>query len=601
MVGLHVLPALPVACPLIAAALLAGLRRWLPRLVIDGVAAFTTLLNVLFCLDLLHLSASHNIVYWFGNWFPRGRMALGIGFSIDPIGASLAALASFLTLLGIIYSWCNMESGRNYFQPLMLIFLAAMSGFVLTADLFNLFVFFELMSTAAFALCGLKVLEPEPLQGAFNFAITNTIGAFFVLTGIAFLYGATGALNLAQIGAELGARHDALVTTACLFIVGGFFVKAAIVPFHFWLPDAHSVAPTPASVLFSGIMVELGLYAVLRILVTLFGSSFLLGSLPLKSTFAVMGAATALWGGMMCFAEHHLKRILAFSTISHVGLMLLAISIGSAQAVAGWFIYLLGHGLVKSSLFFTAGILLHRFRTISEPALFGRARSLRIAAVLWFVGGCALAALPPFATSLGEGMITDSTDGWLKFLFHGLFLFSGVFTGGAVLRVFVRVFLGWGDRGPQDRSSSLDEAPETDDNYRMHWRLGIPPTACLMAAAALAFAPGVGSFSFHAAARFLSQQTYAAAIYGRATRVIAQMPSPAESAIISGSVAVLLAALLACWAVFHETFPRWLRWPSHLEGSMRWARQLQSGHPGDYVAWSLVGMGFLGVMLYALR
>ena len=113
-------------------------------------------------------------------------MALGITFVVDPIGAGLACLAALLTLLSLIYSWRCVDSGANHFQSLMLVFLAAMCGFSLTGDLFNMFVFFELMSTAAFALCGLKTGEPAPLQGAFNFAVTNTIAAFLVLTALRF-------------------------------------------------------------------------------------------------------------------------------------------------------------------------------------------------------------------------------------------------------------------------------------------------------------------------------------------------------------------------------------------------------------------------------
>jgi formate hydrogenlyase subunit 3/multisubunit Na+/H+ antiporter MnhD subunit len=140
----------------------------------------------------------------------------------DPIGAGLAVLASTLTLLSLVFSWRVMDSGSNHFQPLMLIFLGAMCGFSLTVDVFNLFVFFELMSTAAFALCGLETKEPAPLQGSFNFAVTNTIAAFLVLTSIGLLYSVTGALNMAQIGLSLGTRHDPLILFAFALITCGF-------------------------------------------------------------------------------------------------------------------------------------------------------------------------------------------------------------------------------------------------------------------------------------------------------------------------------------------------------------------------------------------
>jgi multicomponent Na+:H+ antiporter subunit D len=142
------------------------------------------------------------------------------------------------------------EAARPY-DVLMIVFCGAMCGFALTGDLFNMFVWFELMSVAAYALTGFKIAELGPLQGAINFAVSNTIGAYMVLIGIALLYARTGALNLAQIGRTLaGQKPDGLVVVALTLIVVGFLVKAAMVPFHFWLSDAHAAAPAPVCVLF---------------------------------------------------------------------------------------------------------------------------------------------------------------------------------------------------------------------------------------------------------------------------------------------------------------------------------------------------------------
>ena len=178
----NALPALPIALPLLIATFLAALRRMLSRAAADAIAIAAAAVNTALCATLLIESQSKTIVYWFGNWYPRGSMVLGITFVIDPVSAGLATLAGLLTLLALLFSWRLIDSGANHSQPLMLVFLTGMTGFSLTGDLFNLFVFFELMSTAAFALCGLKTREPAPLQGAFNFAVTNTIAAFMVLT-----------------------------------------------------------------------------------------------------------------------------------------------------------------------------------------------------------------------------------------------------------------------------------------------------------------------------------------------------------------------------------------------------------------------------------
>jgi len=598
-------PALPIAAPLLCAAVLAALRKWLPRRAIDLLAILTALLNLVACAWLLRSSWRHSIVYWFGNWFPRGHMALGIGFLVDPAGAMLATLAAFLTLLALTYSWGRSDSGQNLFQPLMLVFLSAMSGFCMTADLFNLFVFFELMSTAAFALCGLKTQEPAPLQGSFNFAITNTVGAFFTLTGIAFLYGATGALNMAQIGLLLGSRHDSLVVVAALFIFSGFLIKAAIVPFHFWLPDAHSVAPTPVCVLFSGIMVELGLFAVVRVGTAIFGSTFAGLPDPMRLGFLVLGGLTAIWGGVMSFAEHHLKRVLAFSTISHSGMMLFAIGIGSPIAIAGWLIYVCAHSMIKSGLFFTAGILLHRLRTMSEPLLFAQGKELRFTAALWFLGGCGLAGLPPFASAVAEHMISHAGSGRFLAAATVLFLISGALTGGAVLRVFMRVFCGWGDKGPGDRASQIDELPEENEETQViPVHFFAPAALCLAVGIALSFLPLLADLSLSASSRFLSQGGFIDAIYARTQSPGASPVLPGTgigSMIGHGLAAIGLALILAVWAVFHRRLPRKMRWPSHLEGSMRWARQIQSGQPADYVVWTMAGVAVLGSFFLVLR
>lgn len=597
-------PALPVVLPILAAALLAGLRSFLRRAIADLVSILTAAANLAITLELLRACQHQNLIYWFGNWFPRGRVVVGIGFEVDPLGASLAALASLLVLLALVFSWRSIESGLNLYQPLMLIFLAAMCGFAMTADLFNLFVFFELMSTAAFALCGLKTQESAPLQGSFNFAITNTVGAFLILIGIAMVYAATGELNMAQIGWLLGSRHDSLVTVAAAFLLTGFLIKAAAAPFHFWLADAHAVAPTPVCVLFSGLMVELGAFAVLRLSSVLFGQSLLAPHAALRSTLLLLSSLTVVWGGVMCFAQHHLKRILAFSTVSHSGAMLIGIALATPQAVGGWLTYLFGHAMAKAGLFFVAGILLHRLRTMSEPALFARGRGLRWTALLWLLGGAALAGLPPFGLAPGENLMESAAAShalgwWLAFLFF----FTGTMTAAAVFRVFLRVFLGLGDRGPSDRASQVDESPESADQRRaIPARMFVPASFCIALSTLPFFVPGASRMIFLAARRALSQSLYIHAIYAHriALPAAAAPHCDAASALIHGLVAVLAAAILACVAVFHKRIPRRLRLVTRMEGRMSPLRRLQSGHPGDYVVWCMVGFVLVGACLFLL-
>jgi multicomponent Na+:H+ antiporter subunit D len=357
-------------------------------------------------------------------------------------------------------------------------------------------------------------------------------------------------------------------------------------------------------VLFSGLMVELGLFAILRITTAIFGSTFAGIPDPLKVCFLALGGLTAVWGGIMSFAEHHLKRVLAFSTISHSGMMLFAMGLGSRMAVAGWLVYLCAHAVIKSGLFFTAGVLLHRLRTMSEPILFAKGKQLKFTAAVWFLGACGLAGLPPYALAVGEDMVSHAAHGTPEVASTVLFLISGMLTAGAVLRVFMRVFCGWGDHGPSDRSSQIDELPEShEENKVIPFRKFAPAALCALSGIALTFLPKLNLLSFEAARRFLSQHEYIAAIYAVHINGSSTVPEPSDvtSMILHGAASIVCALILAAWAVFHQHIPRAMRWASHLEGRMGWARQIQSGQPADYVTWIMVGTAALGSVFFLMR
>ena len=282
------LPALPVAVPLLVAAALVGLAPVCPRRVADAIALAAAAGVTVLCLLLLVRSFDGPVVYWFGDWTPREGIALGVTFAIDPVGAALATLAGALATAALTFSWRIFEAVRTLHHGLMLVFLAGIVGFCLSGDLFNMFVFYELFSVAAYALAGYQTTDPGSVRGALNFALTNSVAAIFVLGGIALLYGRAGALNLAQLGQSLATGPaDRLVVVAFLLLMVGLFVKAAVVPFHFWLADAYALAPTVVGVIFAGVVSELGLYAVARVYWTVF-------SAPLAG---VEGLTASCWSG----------------------------------------------------------------------------------------------------------------------------------------------------------------------------------------------------------------------------------------------------------------------------------------------------------------
>jgi len=586
---------LPVVVPMIAAALVSAIRPFVPRWTAAALFTLGAAFNV-WCTAMLFAATTHApLVYWFGNWWPRGILAVGECFVIAPLPALVALLVSTLTLFASIQSW-QLKPAASHLEPLMLLFMAAMCGFVYAGDLFNLFVWFELMSASAFALCGLKTAEPAPLQGAFNFGLTNSVGAFFIITGLALVYARTGALNMAQIGATLTAKADSLVLVSFLLMTVGYMVKGAIVPFHLWLADAHAVAPTPVCVLFSGVMVELGIYAVARLYWAMFEGSLATYGDGLRAIYVSLGTVTAIVGGLMCFSEHHLKRLLAYSTICHAGLMLIAVGLFDSAALGGFLLYVVGHGLVKGGLFASAGIVLHRLQFVGEPKLHGRGRGLVWTPVLFMAGAAGLAAVPGFLLETGESMMIRAATpfhfGWIRWIFF----FGSVSTGAAILRFSFRTFFGWGAPSPADAASRVDEKQETvEEGRKVPACMFVPAALMIGLAAMLTFIPSLSEVADSAGHRFADRPAYIATVMHGAALEMSQfqaLPSQGGGTIrstLAGAAAVLL-ALATVW-----------RRQSHLSGVLEHLecgvpvlRHWQSGHAGDYVLWLTVGTTVIG-------
>ncbi len=360
--------------PLLVAALLAPFSKHIPRWLTCAVTSAVSLGVCGMAIALVFYTAAHGpVVHWMGGWTPKHGLAIGISFTVDPMGAALAAFIALLVFAASMYTWVKFDLVGSLFHTLLLTFLAAMCGYALTGDVFNMFVWFELMSAAAIALTAHKIEEAEAIEGAINLAVTNTIAGFIVLLGIGLLYARTDALNLAQLGEVLAQRPaDALVLASFALIVAGYFVKGAVVPFHFWLDDAHAVAPTPICILFSGIMVQVALYGVARIYWTVFSGALSPHAHEIKALFVGVGIATALVGAIMAYAQRHLKRLLAFSTVSHSGMFVAAIGLFDATGAAAAALFVLAHGLIKSALFVCAGNYLNRFRSLDEEVLGGK-------------------------------------------------------------------------------------------------------------------------------------------------------------------------------------------------------------------------------------
>lgn len=604
---MHTLVPLPVVVPLLAAAALAATNGMLPRLLTDAAGILVALATAAICGLLVAHVGGGLTVYWFSGFHPHRGIAIGISFAVDRMGAGMATLVAIMVSAALLYSARYFDEVGALFGALMLVFLGAMVGFCLTGDLFNLFVFFELMSVAAYALTAYKIEEAGPLQGAINFAITNSLGSFAMLTGIALLYGRTGALNMAQIGQALhGHPADGLVLVAFLLVMAGLLVKAAIVPLHYWLADAHAVAPVPVCVLFSGVMVELGLYGLARVYWTVFSGPLAAHAVGLRALLVGLGILTALVGAVMCLAQRHLKRLLAFSTISHTGMFLIGLAMLTPAGLAASGEYVIEHAFVKGALFMAAGILLHRFATIDEHALRGCGRSradpgLMGTAFVFGAGGLLLAALPPLGTFTGksalEGALAD-TPGYTWAI--AVVVASSALTGGAVLRATGRIFAGWGERMHRHHEllTATSEDPETlSPHDRTPAVMLIPALLLVLAGAAVGLLPGIRDGVDVAAARLTDRAGYAAHVLsGGALRHVPAPHAPLLPRDYALAAASVLGALLVAGAALYSG--RRSTVEDRLEERSARAvvalRRLHSGQAADYVAWLVAAVAALG-------
>jgi len=313
-----------IAVPLVVAFLLPMFGR-------KGKTAATVLANLVTISLLVFAVASigKTEVYEIGKW----SIPLGINLVLDGLSSLLLLAISIVSAAAMLFSARYMEqyTAKAKYLSLFLLMVVGMNGVVLSGDIFNLFVFLEIASLASYALVGFGC-EHEELEASFKYMVLGTIASIFILFAIALVYGNTGMLNMAYISKAIqnSGLNAGLKFALALFIVG-FGLKAALVPFHAWLPDAHPSAPAPISAMLSGILIKtLGVYALARVLFNVFGVSVSIGWLLI-----VLGLLSMVAGAFLAIGQWDLKRLMAYSSISQIGYVVLGIGLGATLIARG--------------------------------------------------------------------------------------------------------------------------------------------------------------------------------------------------------------------------------------------------------------------------
>jgi multicomponent Na+:H+ antiporter subunit D len=352
----------------------------------------------------------HDISHYMGNVVPFGGHALGIAFAADPLGMTFALLAAGIGGLLLLFTLSSLRElaprELGGYACLFQLLLAALIGSALTADLFNLFVWFEVAALSSYGLTGFFLERPIALEAAFKVLVLTTLASFFIFIGAALLYADHGALNFAQLHHALAGGASTTDMVALTLLVGGFATKAGLIPFHGWLPDAHTAAPGPVSALFSALMVNLGIVAIARIALQIYGPAV---GAPILDLLLVAGLISALAGALLALAQDDLKRLLAYDTISQMGVLCIGIASGTASGLAGTTYHLISHALFKGLLFLCAGAIVHITGETDLSKMGGLARRQPVLAAAFTIGVAGIAGVPLLSGYPSLALIHDAT------------------------------------------------------------------------------------------------------------------------------------------------------------------------------------------------
>ncbi|MDI6606292.1 MAG: proton-conducting transporter membrane subunit [Candidatus Omnitrophota bacterium] len=383
MFGVNIIP-LFVIIPLFTAFFISLIGRFIKSAYVDiisGLAGSLLLLFSFWGLALLGKSPHNVLVYKIGGWIPP----FGICMVLDGLSNFMLVTVNIVALLVVIYSFKYMEkyTDKPKFYTLFFLMLTGMNGVIVTGDMFNLFVFLEIAAVSSYALVAFGT-EAEELEASFKYAIMGSLASAFIFIGIAFLYGFTSTLNMADMARVLTAKPSAWVIP--------FGLKSALVPFHAWLPDAHPSAPASISAMLSGVLIKtLGVYALVRIFFNVMGVSG-----RELSALMFLGALSMLVGVILALSQWDLKRLLAYHSISQIGYVVLGIGLGTPLGILGGLFHLFNHSIFKSLLFLNSGAIDYSAGTRDLKEMSGLKQKMPVTAGTNLIASMSIAGIPPF-------------------------------------------------------------------------------------------------------------------------------------------------------------------------------------------------------------
>jgi multicomponent Na+:H+ antiporter subunit D len=354
---------------------------------IANASTFSTL--ILSLLMLRDVSSNNVLVYHMGGW----QTPLGIDLVLDSFGVLMLIVVNLVSFMVTLYSVDYMRhyTSKAKYYTLLLLLITGLNGLVLSGDIFNMYVFIEMASIASYALVAFGC-RMRDLEASFRYQVLGTVASFFILFAIGLVYGVTGTLDLADMSNVLRSGANSAVYLSIPLFLFGFSLKAALVPFHAWLPDAHPTAPAPVSAMLSGVVIKaLSLYGIVRIFFGVVGMTQIMYNILL-----VAGVISMIFGAFTALSQVDLKRLLAYSSISQIGYIMLGIGLGTPLGIAGGLFHMLNHSVFKSLFFMTAGATEQSTGTRAMEKLGGISNRMPVTSTTSLFASLSLAGIPPF-------------------------------------------------------------------------------------------------------------------------------------------------------------------------------------------------------------
>ena len=495
--GLHLL--LPLLIPFVTAALaLLFWRRQRIQRALALAGSVGLLLSAVFLLIVVWRDGIQ--VVQLGGW----PAPFGITFVADLFSAIMTVLGGIIAVAVVIFSFASSDRLHERFgyYPLLLFLMMGISGSFLTGDIFNLYVWFEVMLMASFVLVALGS-ERAQLAGALKYVTINLVSSAIFLTAIGILYSLSGTLNMAQLAVQLPqSQQPELVTVVAMLFLVAFGIKAALFPLFFWLPASYPVAPIAITALFAGLLTKVGVYALVRVFTLLFVHD--IGYT--HALLLLLAAFTMVTGVLGAASQSEFRRILSFHIISQIGYMVMGLALFTPLALAGAIFYIMHHIIVKANLFLISGVV-HRLEgSYALNNLGGLYRSHFGLGILFLIPAMSLAGIPPLSGFWAKFTLIRASLEENQPVIALVALVVSLLTVFSMTKIWAEVF--W-----KDRPEATPEPAPLSATVRLQLYLPIVALAAITVVIGLMAEP-VFALASQAANQLLSSGEYIAAVLG---------------------------------------------------------------------------------------